>query len=60
MQLHEASGKEVKITLKNGMVFVGIAYDYTSEVDNEPDPESISIGNTEIFAPEILKIEVIS
>lgn len=40
-------------------MFEGIAYDYTSALDNEPDPESISIGVFELYAPEIKKIELI-
>lgn len=58
MNLWEYSGKNVRITLKNGQVFEGIAYDYTSELDNEPDPESITIDSIELFAPEIEKIEL--
>ena len=41
MILAQAQGKRVRITLKDGKVFEGLAYDYTSELDNEPDPESI-------------------
>ena len=50
MDLYEAHGKNVKITLLNG---------YTSAIDNEPDPESIAIDNTELYAPEIKSIELI-
>ena len=57
MTLKEAEGKIVRITLHDGQRFSGRAYDYTSALDNEPDPESISIGVTEIFATEIEKIE---
>lgn len=59
MKLWEYSGKNVRITLKDGKVFEGIAYDYTSALDNEPDPESITIDSIELFAPEIEKIELI-
>ena len=59
MTLKEAEGKNVRITLHSGQVFIGIAYDYTSALDNEPDPESISIGVTEIFATEIEKIDLL-
>lgn len=59
MDLYEAHGKNVRITLLNGKVFQGRAYDYTSALDNEPDPESIAIDNTELYAPEIKSIELI-
>lgn len=59
MTLKEAHGKNVRITLKDGSVFEGRAYDYTSALDNEPDPESITIDSIELFAPEIEKIELI-
>ena len=59
MKVGEYSGKKVRITMDYGQVFEGIAYDYTSALDNEPDPESISIGVFELDAPESKKIEVI-
>ena len=37
MKLWEYSGKNVRITLKDGKVFEGIAYDYTSALDNETE-----------------------
>lgn len=59
MKLHEAQGKNVRITLKDGQVFEGLGHDHTSALDNEPDPESISIDCIELFAPEIEKIELL-
>ena len=59
MKLWEYSGKKVRITMDDEKVFEGIAYDYSSALDNEPDPESISIGVFELYAPEIKKIELI-
>ena len=59
MNIWECSGKNVRITLLNGKVFQGRAYDYTSSLDNEPDPESIAIDNTELYAPEIKSIELV-
>lgn len=60
MTLYEAEGKKVRITLKNGHVYEGVAFDYTSAYDNDPDPESISMPPFfELFAPEIAKIEEI-
>lgn len=59
MTLKEAHGKNVRITLDDGSVFEGLAYDYTSALDNEPDPESITIDHTELFVDEIMSIEPI-
>lgn len=59
MKLYEASGKNVRITLINGKVFEGFARDYTSALDNEPEPEAICIGDFELYAPEIEKIELL-
>lgn len=59
MKLWEAAGKYVRITMKDGEIFEGFAYDYTSALDNEPDPESISIGVFELYEPEIKKIELL-
>ena len=59
MKLYEANGKKVRIFLKTGEVFEGIAYDYTSALDNEPDPESITIDSVELYATEIEKIELL-
>lgn len=59
MRLWEYSGKNVRITLRNGQVFEGRAYDYTSALDNDPDPESIAVNNTELYAPEIESIELL-
>ncbi len=60
MKLYEVEGKKVRIKTDDGQVFEGKAYDYTSALDNEPDPASISIGDTEIFENEIISIEVMS
>lgn len=57
MKLSEAWGKFVRITTDDGQVFEGKAYDYTSALDNEPDPASISIGDTELFESEVVSIE---
>lgn len=59
MELGLCSGKKVKIILKNGNVYSGLAYDYTSELDNEPDGACIYIGDTEILESEIESIELI-
>jgi hypothetical protein len=57
MTLREAFGKNVRVTFKDGAVMEGHVNAYTSDVDNEPDPESICIGDFELFAPEIECIE---
>lgn len=57
MKLHEACGKYVRITTDDGQIFEGRAYDYTSALDNEPQPASISIGDTELYEDEIVSIE---
>lgn len=59
MNLWEYSGKNVKITLKDGKVFQGKAHDYTSALDNEPDPESIAVNNIELYLPEIESVELL-
>ncbi len=59
MTLHDAHGKNVRVTLLSGDIYEGLAYDYTSAEDNDPDPESISIDHFELFAPEIESIELI-
>lgn len=59
MTLKEAHGKNVRITMDDGTVYEGLAYDYTSALDNEPDPESITINGIELFAPEIEKIDLL-
>lgn len=59
MKLYEAEGKEVRVTMLDGTVFEGVAYDYTSALDNEPEPESITIDSIELYAPEIEKIEIL-
>ena len=59
MNLKEAHGKKVRVTMNDGEVFEGLAYDYTSALDNDPDPESITINNIELYAPEIKSIELI-
>lgn len=59
MNLWEAEGKKVKITLTDGEEISGTAYQYTSELDNEPDGACIYIGDYEILESEIGKIELL-
>lgn len=53
-------GKNYKISCKNGKVFAGFCTSYISAIDNEPEIESISIGENEIFITEIKAIEIIN
>lgn len=57
MTLLEAEGRYVRIKTDDGQIFEGKARDYTSAYDNDPDPESITIGVTELFVNEIVSIE---
>lgn len=60
MKLCEYDGKTVRITTDDG-IFEGVAY-YTSALDNEPAPESLTIRHLgtliELFGPEIKSIEL--
>lgn len=59
---HEHMGnrrKKVKIKLIDGEEIEGKAYQYTSELDNEPDGACIYIGDYEILESEIATIEVL-
>lgn len=52
-------GKKVKIILIDGEEISGKAYQYTSELDNEPDGACIYIDSYEILESDIAKIEVL-
>lgn len=54
----ENAGKQVKIIMTDGEIFEGKLSCYISAEDNEPEPESISIGNTELYTNEIKNVEV--
>jgi hypothetical protein len=57
MKLWRYEGKNVRITTDCGHEFVGMAYDYTSALDNPNNIASISIGDVELFEDEIVSIE---
>lgn len=59
VKLSDAHGKWVRIKMKSGEVYVGLAYDYTSAFDNEPDPASITIEHVELFEPDIELVEFV-
>lgn len=54
-------GKQVHVTMKDGLVFTGILDDRIQALDNEPDPESIILKTTvypcvELYVKDILFI----
>ena len=49
---HENSGKNVEVIMTDGEVFSGKLFGYISEADNEPNPESIIVGDTELYTNE--------
>lgn len=59
MELWKYEGEIVKVTFVDGDTMLGKVAYYTSALDNEPDPESITIGSYELFAPDIAKIEIL-
>ena len=48
------AGRLVKAVMTDGEIFTA----YISAQDNEPDPESIIVGRTELFTHEIETVEV--
>ena len=53
------NGESVRVVMTDGEVFTGVLFGYISAMDNEPDPESVIIGKTELMADEISVIEVL-
>lgn len=49
----ENAVKEVEVVMTDGETFSGKMFGYISETDNEPDPESILVGDTELYTNEI-------
>ena len=56
----ENSGKNVSVKMTDGELFEGKFTGYISQADNEPEPESILIGNTELYTNEIAKITILA
>ena len=54
----ELLNKRIKVTCTDGDVLTGEWIDWTSEWDNEPDPESICIRLDEGYAMEIFVNEI--
>lgn len=59
MDLYSLFGREVIIECDNGLVIEGRVHTYTSEADNDPEPESIAVGNYELFENDIKKLTII-
>lgn len=59
MNLWEYNGKKIRLTDINGRVWTGLAYDYTSALDNPDGVQCISIRSVEFDEGEIAAIEVI-
>jgi hypothetical protein len=60
----EYFGKKVQVVFIDGQEsFIGVLTGYTSELDNEPDGESITVDTTrgpfEIFTEEVKEISLI-
>ena len=51
--------KKIRIKLDDGQVFEGIGCDFSDADDNEPEIDSICIGDTEFYENEIVSIEEI-
>ena len=63
MKLWEYEGKNVRVTFKDGDVLEGVAYDYTSALDNTgedtPNVETLCLGCLEFTEEEIASIELL-
>ena len=53
------AGKNVEAVMTDGEIFRGKLFGYISAADNEPDPESIIVNNTELYTNEIGSCNVI-
>lgn len=54
----ENAGKDVEVVMTDGEVFQGKLFGYITETDNEPNPESIIVGDTELYTNEIERCTV--
>lgn len=59
MRLWETLYKKVRLVCTDGDVFEGVVNTYISAPDNEPEEESICIGNIEFMAHEIKSVEIL-
>lgn len=58
-KLWQYEGEKIRIRTDDGQIFEGIGCDFTFADDNEPDIDSICIGDTEFYENEIVWIEKI-
>lgn len=59
MKLYEFLHKKIKLTTDDNQVFIGVAEDYTEAEDNEPQIDSICIGDYEFLETDIKSIEIL-
>ena len=52
------SGEKIKVVMTDGEIFEGELNGYISAADNDPEPESIIVDNTELYTNEIEIVEV--
>lgn len=56
---NENANKNVRVTMTDGEIFEGQLHTYISEIDNDPDPESIVVSSIELFTNEIKEISIV-
>lgn len=63
MNLNEYVDKKIKITLNDGQILIGQCIEYTNEIENDPEIDSIDVKIKkdiyEIYKNEIKEIEII-
>lgn len=59
MKLWRYVGKNIRIKTDDGLIYEGKGCDFSFADDNEPEIDSICIGDTEFFENEIASIEEI-
>lgn len=59
MDLYDLFKHNVRIECDNGLIVEGYVHMFTSAEDNDPDPESISVGDYELFQSDIKKSTII-
>ena len=58
LKLADLFRHNVRIECDNGLIVEGYVHMHTSAENNEPDPESISISNYELFETDIVKATI--
>ena len=59
LKLADLFRHNVRIECDNGLMIEGYVDMHTSELDNDPDPESICIANYELFKDDIKKATIL-